>query len=196
MADQLRAAANRPTLDGASLTMNKIYNLPAADFHDITGGYNGGFMAGPGYDLVTGRGSPVANLLVPDLAALPPSKGVVAFAAHQYPVGSTATITLHDGDLSGAPTCAVTVTSTAGDSENVTLAALGNGFFQGTIATAPVNGSPVCGNGVLETNAGIHAITVTYQDANDGTGNAATATATAAAYFPMAIVTSSPTFDD
>ena len=51
----------------------------------------------------------------------------------------------------------------------------------------------MCGDGVLETNAGIHAITVTYQDANDGTGNAATATATAAAYFPMAIVTSSPT---
>ena len=38
----------------------------AADFHDITTG-NNGFAAGPGYNLVTGIGSPIANNLVPDL---------------------------------------------------------------------------------------------------------------------------------
>jgi hypothetical protein len=36
------------------------------DFHDITIGFNG-YYAGPGYDLVTGRGSPIAFNVVRDL---------------------------------------------------------------------------------------------------------------------------------
>ena len=35
----------------------------------MTTGSNGGLNAGPGYDAVTGLGTPIANLLVPDLAA-------------------------------------------------------------------------------------------------------------------------------
>ena len=38
------------------------------DFRDITSG-NNGYAAGTGYDLVTGIGTPVANLLVPALAS-------------------------------------------------------------------------------------------------------------------------------
>jgi sugar lactone lactonase YvrE len=190
IADQLRAAAGRPTLDGASLTMSKIYSLSAGDFHDITSGSNGGFVAGPGYDEVTGRGSPVANLLVPDLAALAPSQGAVAFTARQYLLGSTATITLRDGDLSGDPTCTVTATSTAGDSENVTLTAIGDGYFQGTIATSA--GSAVPGDGILETTTGINAISVVYHDADDGTGHAANPTVSASVYTPLTLAATSP----
>jgi subtilase family serine protease len=51
-----------------------IYGLPKKDFHDITVGNNGN-AAGPGYDLVTGIGSPYANLVVKDL--LHASSGVV-----------------------------------------------------------------------------------------------------------------------
>jgi subtilase family serine protease len=55
----------------------EIYNVArshyAADFHDITSGSNGNCgslcNAHSGYDYVTGLGSPVANKLVPDLAA-------------------------------------------------------------------------------------------------------------------------------
>jgi hypothetical protein len=49
-----------------------IYALPAADFHDITLGNNGPsgkYNAQSGYDLVTGRGSPLANLVVPALVS-------------------------------------------------------------------------------------------------------------------------------
>ena len=56
--DSMRASAGRSTLDGPSQTLPAIYSLPNSDFHQIGGGYN---------DL-TGRGSPVANLLVPALA--------------------------------------------------------------------------------------------------------------------------------
>jgi subtilase family serine protease len=48
--------------------MSALYALPATDFHDVTSGSNGGFSASAGYDLITGIGSPKANLLVPDLS--------------------------------------------------------------------------------------------------------------------------------
>ena len=49
-----------------------LYALPPSDFHDITSGGSTStssppgpnYSAGPGYDLVTGRGSPIANLVV------------------------------------------------------------------------------------------------------------------------------------
>jgi subtilase family serine protease len=71
IADQERVARGGKTFNNIAdptQTLDALYSLPEADFHDITSGYNGLF-AGAGYDEVTGRGSPVANLLVPDLAA-------------------------------------------------------------------------------------------------------------------------------
>ena len=53
-------------------TLDALYSLPSYDFHDITAGFNG-YAAGPGYDLVSGLGSPIANQLVPDLAKAAPS---------------------------------------------------------------------------------------------------------------------------
>ncbi len=46
----------------------RLYSLPASDFNSVTTGYNG-ISAGPGYDELTGLGSPIANLLVPALAS-------------------------------------------------------------------------------------------------------------------------------
>jgi hypothetical protein len=67
IANQGRALQGGTPLTGASQTLPALYSLPAADFHDITSGGNGDF-AGPGYDLVTGLGTPLANRVVPDLA--------------------------------------------------------------------------------------------------------------------------------
>jgi hypothetical protein len=71
IADQGRALAGQGPLDGASQTLSLLYRLPAADFHDVASGGNGGFAAGPGYDLVTGRGTPAANLVVAGLVGRP-----------------------------------------------------------------------------------------------------------------------------
>src|SRR5262249_3504376 len=60
IADQGRALISQPTLDGPTQTLPDIYSLPTSDFHDIVEG-NNGFAAGPGYDLVTGRGTPDAR---------------------------------------------------------------------------------------------------------------------------------------
>jgi hypothetical protein len=69
LANQERVAAGLGALGsaGPTETLNALYGLPAHDFHDVTSGSNGGFSAGPGYDEVTGQGSPLANRVVPDL---------------------------------------------------------------------------------------------------------------------------------
>src|SRR5262249_643656 len=72
IANQGRAAAGQGTLDGRSQTLPKLYQLPQSDFHDITTGSNGDHSAGTGYDLVTGRGSPVANRIAADLVGIAP----------------------------------------------------------------------------------------------------------------------------
>ncbi len=49
-----------------------LYNLPESSFHDIVSGSNG-FPAGPGYDLVTGRGTPIANKIAAGLGTVSPA---------------------------------------------------------------------------------------------------------------------------
>ena len=61
--DQGRVNGNNSTLDGLTKTLPELYQLPTNYFHDITSGSNG-HSALPGYDLVTGFGSPVANNLI------------------------------------------------------------------------------------------------------------------------------------
>ena len=51
-------------------TLADIHRIPAADFHDIVAGSNGIYSAGPGYDLVTGRGTPFADRVIRDIVRL------------------------------------------------------------------------------------------------------------------------------
>ncbi|MES1213837.1 MAG: fibronectin type III domain-containing protein, partial [Singulisphaera sp.] len=69
IANQGRALAGLSTLNGATQTLTALYAAPASDFHDITTGSTQFQSAGVGYDLATGLGSPVANLLVPYLVS-------------------------------------------------------------------------------------------------------------------------------
>ena len=82
--------------------------MPATDFHDITSGTSTGSpnysvdytpTTGSSYNLVTGLGSPKANLLVPDLALGSPQPDLTLTATHvgnfqQEDVGDTYTITV------------------------------------------------------------------------------------------------------
>lgn len=65
IADQGLATVGHAPLSTAQ-ALAGLYKLPSWDFHDETTGYNG-YSAGPGYDLVTGLGSPIANQLILDL---------------------------------------------------------------------------------------------------------------------------------
>jgi hypothetical protein len=81
IANAARVANSRPTFgsDGNSqAAMTALYSMPASDFHDITIGFinsadGNTYYAGPGYNEVTGRGTPVADRLVQDLANFTPA---------------------------------------------------------------------------------------------------------------------------
>jgi hypothetical protein len=67
-ADQLRAASAKPPLTAAGFAAQKaVYSLPAAVLAPVTTGPDNGFCpdgctAGPGYDEITGLGSPRAGI--------------------------------------------------------------------------------------------------------------------------------------
>lgn len=66
IADQGRALQGQGSLNGATQTLPALYAMAASDFHDVTKGSNG-FSATVGFDLATGRGSPVVPKVVADL---------------------------------------------------------------------------------------------------------------------------------
>jgi len=145
IADQGRVLNGLGTLDGFSQTLPALYNLPSWAFNDITTG-NNGFAAGPGYDLVTGRGSPIASVLVPLLAG----SSRLAFAQQptNIAVGSAinpaVTVDVEYGNGS-------IITS---DNSNVTLSVYSgpNGAtLQGNVTVAAVNGVATFGNVSLTT---------------------------------------------
>jgi Bacterial Ig-like domain (group 3) len=159
--DQGRALEGGTPLTGYSQTLPALYSLPSADFHDIIYG-NNGYSAGPGYDLVTGLGTPVANLLVPALASYqlastisigtPPPASVVAgqpfgFSVHVddsdgNPV-DTGTVTV---SLSADPTSATLMGTVTEPITNGTATFSGLSIDQasdGYTLTATVTGSPV-----------------------------------------------------
>ena len=115
VANQLRTDAGLATLDpygNPTQTQTLLYQLagsssdynPSGDYHDITSG-NNGYSAAAGYDMVTGLGSPVANLLVPALVGNTPDLTVTnthSGAFHPSDVGDTYTITVTNSG--GGPT--------------------------------------------------------------------------------------------
>lgn len=96
LVNQDRALNGLGSLNGSSETLPRLYQLPARDFHDITTGSNG-YSAGTGYDLVTGRGTPIVNLLVPDLAGTPttptPILGGFTVSPTSVTIGNPITLT-------------------------------------------------------------------------------------------------------
>jgi hypothetical protein len=106
--DQGRSLAGKAALDGYTGTLPALYKLSSSDFHDVTTGSNGGYSAGPGYDLVTGRGTPIANLVVRDLVGnnnnngQPPSIVTPAHVVSQ--TATTASLAVLASDAAGEST--------------------------------------------------------------------------------------------
>jgi len=71
--NQARASAGEPLLNSSTSisTLAAVYTMPSTDFHKILGDANGSSTIGLSnaalYNEVTGLGTPIANLLVPDL---------------------------------------------------------------------------------------------------------------------------------
>ena len=115
------------------------------------------------------------------------SAGTLTLDKTAYTAGETIQIDLLDNDLNSRGTQIVEVQTSSGDRESVTLTEVtaGKGLFRGTIPT--IQNPIVPGNGTLEAWQG-QTITVTYQDLNHGTGQAAAVTATAIVNDPEVIL--------
>ncbi len=144
--DQGLAAASKSTLSSTQL-LTQLYDLPSSDFHEITSGFNG-YDATSGYNLVTGLGSPKANLLVAGLlSANGVSSGssgasgtVVATAtSHSHSTSSHRFVSISspsDGSISGNAGLAIAV-SQATTSVNISTQ------YAALPATATASAQPV-----------------------------------------------------
>ena len=115
IADQGLATGGKGPLSGTQ-AQSQLYALPSSDFHDISTGYNG-YSATSGYDLVTGLGSPKANLLV---AGLLSANGVSETSITPHGVAATATASQTRGSRFDQ-----TVSTTTGSGRQTNLGAPG-----------------------------------------------------------------------
>jgi len=155
--------------NGGGHTSGGGYTIHPAYLHDITSGSDGSNpddSAGPGYDLVTGLGTPIAGSLAPALrtggAAPPPP----AFALEVSPTSQTVA-------LGGATSYTVTVSGSGGYDRTVNLSVSGlpTGVL-GTFSPASVTGS---GSATLTLQTtpiapvGTHTLTLTGTDGSGAT---------------------------
>jgi len=104
----------------------------------------------------------------------PPLQGTVSFSRNSYLVEDTVTLSIADANAVGS--IDVTITTSAGDSETVTLVDQGSGSFVGTIDTEP--GAVAADNGALQVSLE-DILTVSYFDSDDGFGGTFTSEDTA-----------------
>ncbi len=143
IADQGRALQGKGSLDGGTQTLPALYQLPQSDFHDITSGSNGGYSAAQGYDLVTGRGSPIANLIVSGLvaeggsSATPPWLAAPPSSSSSVVTGTTTNLSVLGGDIynPAALTYTWSVVSEPSTSAGPTFSANGTNAAQNTTVT-------------------------------------------------------------
>ena len=121
LVNQVSAAAGGSTLNSLSPTETQqaLYTLPQNDYNVISSGTNG-YTADTGYNLVTGLGTPVANLLVSDLVAYQSG----TFVASGPTVGALQSANLVDTGANGSGTIDV---FSVFDSLTMTDGVLGDG---------------------------------------------------------------------
>ena len=176
IADQGRALNGLSTLDGPSQTLPRIYQLPSSVFHDVTSGSNG-FAAGTGYDLATGIGTPIANLLVPQLAGVSSPASKVSFSVSPSAanagasIGSSITVQVQDafGDIISTDTSNVTLTITTP----------GGATLSGTATVAAVSGVATF-SGLSINKAGTYTLTASDGSLTSGASSSFTISAAAA----------------
>lgn len=87
IANGRRLASGRETLRG---TQAAVYGMPKRNFRDITVGNNGAYPALSGYDLASGRGSPIGSLVVASLVSYSNPAASTSLAPRTAPAVGTA----------------------------------------------------------------------------------------------------------
>jgi hypothetical protein len=142
LADQGRAEAGESPLGNASdstATQEALYSVPQSDYNAVTTGSNG-YSATAGYNLVTGLGSPQANLLIPDLVAY---STPIDFAANS----ANATITQYSSPSASWAAGSGGATNVVNVFDALPASGVGTLSFRGATAATPVSLSPVATSG-------------------------------------------------
>jgi subtilase family serine protease len=185
IADEGRRLAGEAPLSGQQL-MTDLYALPATDFHDITTGKSLGDpteSAAKGYDLATGLGSPVANLIVAALVGgtttTPAPATHLSLSAPSTTVsGSPFSLTVTAESATNTTTTSYTGTIhftssdlAAGLPSNYTFTAADNGVhtFTGLTLTATGTQSLIATDTTTSTITGSTSVTVTAAVVTSGT---------------------------
>ncbi len=136
IADQGLALAGKGSLANAQ---EDLYQLPSSDFNDIISGLTPFHTAGPGYDLVTGLGSPRANLLIPALVAANGGSSVVTKAMTAHPAVSVSA-SPHDATITTAQSPATIGggAQAVGSSSTTAIAPLTPAVVAGSSPQAPI----------------------------------------------------------
>jgi hypothetical protein len=173
IADQGRVSNGQPALDSTSPqeVMTTLYKNPG-DFHDITTGTSTGspnYTAGPGYDYVTGIGSPLADLIIGSFDGTSPASNdqLVVTATTAETAGTSFNLTITAENASGATDTGYlgTIHFTSSDAQavlpaNYTLTATDKGShtFAVTLKTAAsqsITATDVATSAITGTLAGI-----------------------------------------
>jgi hypothetical protein len=160
-------AQTNPNFDGLATCYHGDYDLIAAKAgigHIVWSDDRRITSTGPNPDVYYGQS--ISNT----------SAGRLSTAAAATSCNASVAFTLSDSDLKGAGTQAISIATSGGDTETLSLVeqAATPGVFTGSIATA---GAPVvAGDGIVQVQDGA-TITATYNDANTGNGTPAVVTA-------------------
>jgi hypothetical protein len=152
LVNQGRANAATPALNTSSPTETQqaLYILPQTDYHSITSGTNG-YSANAGYNLVTGLGTPVANLLVSDLIAY---HGPNTTYSGQTVGPLQSTVLVDTGNVN------VTTDNAFAVFDSFTVTSIGLSFARNpghnTDASQPVYATPATGAAAPPTAAGLN----------------------------------------
>jgi Ca2+-binding RTX toxin-like protein len=115
---------------------------------------------------------------------LPPEVATIQFETLNYASGDAVMVRVSDGDLPMATTnVMVTVTSSGGDTEMVTLNRQVDGTFLGSIALQ--SGSAIANNGFIEAGAEAGLLTASYLDVSNLSGSPITVQALASVTDPQ-----------
>ncbi len=172
-------------LTGYDQTLPALYSLPSSDFNNILYGNNGyAVPSGGGYNLVTGLGSPIANLLVPALAAYESDSVVTTQPPSSITAGQDfgLTVTVEDGFGDVVTSYNGPVTISLGNNP-------GGGSLGGTLSVNAVNGVATFSELTLDTAGTGYTILATGNGLTNATTDSFNVTAAAASRL---IVTAEP----
>ncbi len=168
IADQGRVAAGGTTLAGPGQALPALYSLPGGDYHAITSNSSSS-NATPNYNIISGLGSPNAELLVGDLAAYqvsqhpgtisgqPQTKLIISsLPPSSVTAGAPFKLTVIAEDASG------NVVSSFNGSLRVALHSTSSGGqLGGNVTVEAVNGVATFSNLTLDTAGSGYSLTVT-----------------------------------